>query len=1069
MAAPVTVLSGSTITFTTGGTVPKYNIDAGADVNGVVENGAAKLVFANGLDIQAGATVTFGTASTPANRPLHIVATTGNITINAAINGSGGDAITRTGSGISTGYAGAAGPGGYAGSSCNGSGARIAPNPAGPGTGGDGVGTVNPLNDRAAGGAGYGGVGGMNSNNYWLTYVSSPPTTAGLTAGVGGVVYGGAQNYILQGGSGGGSGKGSSGGGGGGGAIALTAMATGANITIGATGSILVNGGTGSFPTNGVNEYRYGGGGGSGGAIRIDAGAGTVTVNGTLSAKGGHGANSLWMSNTSSRSDTTTYNAGGGAGGRIAIYTSGGTYGGTGTLSVAGGAGGTIAGSYFSYANTPPGGDLATNPIPGTYLIQDGQAGFVGTIATNYVGHVPSQAGISSPVIDATNISVFTALTWTPAPTGATSQTVYFGTALPLTTVVLSDPIGTATTVSNAALGGPLADNTTYYWQVATNGNLGAAAVWDFTTGFATPNTPTPADNAFEAPYSASAALIWLADVAGTTNGADVYFGTSQSAVEGRSPATKYVVGSPYTTVAVSAPDKGVRYYWMVDQKYPGSVVKTRNVAWTFRTVSRKLNLKTGSLTPGATAWYNIDGAGDVAAVIDDANTARFSFPTFSYDSTWDVNVTGKRPATIWSDGGIIFNGRLIIDGGIALNTSHKGGEGVSGGYNGGGDNATTYADFPYPATVQMNGPGHGNSSTITLATDTSKTYVDGSGAGYGGPGGSCARYSGGFGGPGGLTYGQQELYKLWGGSGGGGGGTGRSTGGGGGGGAVEFYAKSGNIAIGANAVISANGGTIDPADPSVTGTPPLDFVQYPGGGGSGGSVRLIASGNVSVATGGSVTANGAHGGDRSLADPCDTGGGGGGGRIAVYAGGTYTNTGTVTASGAREGQDLSGNGYGNAGKDGTIFAGKVANLLQTHGISPADKYMAVHGAVNDPNFQVLSWYPALGSTTNTVYMGTSQASLTLKNTYTDPLGMTGQKVYNTGALLANQKYYWRVDYQYGVNPVVTGPVYTFGTGTFTGAVTGDMNGDLKVTFVDFALFASQWRVCNLYPTTDCN
>jgi hypothetical protein len=1020
----VVVPSGSTIAFTSGGTVPRYNIDSGADVNGVVENGVAKWTFASGLEIQSGATVAFGTASTPANRAIQLKATTGNIIINTTMDLSGQKSL-----GSQQNNGGVGGPGGWPGMTKR---TVSSTTLSGPGVGGSchAVGDPGGSNTgamRAGGGAGYGGAGGNNSANaYAISQSLAVPTM-----GSGGVTYGDPHVYILYGGSGAGSGKDISGAGGGGGAIALTAQS--GNIVIDSAGVIKCDGGDGSQVAAdwySGKQQRYAGGGGSGGSVRLDAGAGTVTVNGSVSAKGGHGSNAYYVYTAL---DKTGDCSGAGGGGRVAIYTATGTYTGSSNISVAGGASG-------SYQPTL---------LTGEYKY-DGGPGANGTIAA-YAGPMPLQTYNPSPADTATKISIFSSLSWTLAPTTVTSQTVYFGTAVPLTNVVFSDTLGTVTTVSNAVIGGPLADNTTYYWQVATNGNQAASQVWSFTTGSANPATPVPANNAFEAPYGSSVTLSWVADVSGTTNGADVYFGTSQTDVAART-ATKYVATAPYTSVAVSAPDRGVRYYWMVDQKYPGSVLRTGEV-WTFRTISKKVNLKTGNPDTGSTAWYNIDGSADVAGVIDDANVARFTLSAFSYDQTWDVNVTGRRPCAMWVNGSITFDGRLLINGPAAQDASHKGGQCISGGWNGGGDSSSTYLDFPYPPTTNRNGPGMGLPSNLTV---NSQTSVDGSGAGYGGAGGYGGRTLPGFGGPGGSTYGRIELYALLGGSGGGGA---NQCGGGAGGGAVELRAISGDIALGPNSAISANGGGNDLP------------TAYPGGGGSGGAIRLVASGNVSVA--GSLSANGGHGGNNGdgnvgLVDPCDNGGGGGGGRIAVYANGSYTKTGTVTAAGGGRGVDLAGNSNAASGKDGTIYTGKTATLLQTHGIEPVDGYRGWNAAA-DPNFRRLSWYPALASTKYNLYFGTNPASLTQVSTATDALGMTAQKVYDTGALAANTKYYWRVDYQYGSDPIITGPVWSFATGSCTAQPSGDLDGDCKVTFIDFAILASQWKVCNLAPSGDCS
>ena len=977
-------------------------------------------------------------------RPLYIVAATGNITVNANIDLSGKYMLSTDQD--AGGLGGAAG--GYQAMRKR----NYTPGvDSGPGAGGFGSDIGDPTNTalmRAAGGAGYGGAGGMNSANSYAISQSLPVPTNG----VGGGTYGDQHLYILYGGSGAGAGKDFSGDGGGGGAIGLKAQ-TG-DITIG--GVINCDGGPGMVLATDVyvgKQARYAGGGGAGGSIRIDAGNGTVTINGSLSAKGGHGSNAFFEPKPWTRElDNTGHCAGGGGGGRIAIYTKTGSYSGN-EPNVSGGAG----------------GQFLSDLLEGEYT-WDGDAGGNGTFQV-YAGPMAVLAYDPAPADEATDVSIFTDLQWTHAE-GASSQDVYFETSTGSFGLVKHDATGTLEQVTAAELqakmGGALADLTTYHWKVASNDDLEAAAVWSFTTGDAKPHDPVPADDAYEAPYGASVTVSWTSDISLSASGADVYIGTDAAAVAAKSPALKYTAAStPYTSVAVNAPDKGVRYYWMVEQQY-GATTRTSDV-WTFRTVSKKINLKTGTGTPLGSAWYLREGTdGDwQPAVVDDANVANYQFTTFDYDSTWDVNVTGRRAFAIWADSGDLnFDGRLNVTGGTALNTSHKGGAGIAGGWDGGGDQQGDAESPPWPlvTTDQKNGPGHGNPSNISVQNPgmtAAQTSIGGSGAGYGGEGGWYSRYLPGFGGAGGISYGQPEVYALLGGSGGAGGGTGSSSGGGGGGGAVEFYAKACNITLGANTQIRANGGTIDERDPANN-----DLLEYPGGGGSGGAVRLVASGNVSVA--GLITANGGVGGDRSSGDPCDCGGGGGGGRIAIYAGGAYTNTGTIAVTGGARGIDTNGSSWAKSGADGSIYTtGKASELLKPHGIAPANGYMG-WDAASDPNLQKVSWYPALGSTQNELYFGTSQASLALVATYTEPNGLRQQKVYNTGPLTANAKYYWRVDYKYGANPTVTGPVWVFGTGICT-ALDGDLDGDCKVTFVDFALMASKWRVCNLALLSNCN
>jgi hypothetical protein len=312
-------------------------------------------------------------------------------------------------------------------------------------------------------------------------------------------------------------------------------------------------------------------------------------------------------------------------------------------------------------------------------------------------------------------------------------------------------------------------------------------------------------------------------------------------------------------------------------------------------------------------------------------------------------------------------------------------------------------------------------------------------------------------------VYGEQELYTLYAGSGGGGSrGDGLGVGGASGGGAVELYAKSGNVTIASTAIIRANGGT------------PMTQASYASGGGSGGGVRIVASGNVTVA--GTVTANGGNGGSRSsTGNPNNTGGAGGGGRIAIYKGGTFTQTGTMSAAGGAGGLNIDATpiGWGGPGLAGTIYtSGVTSTLLAANNPAPGNGNMAWS---LDPNYggsRNVSWNPALGTTQNKLYLSTVKADVqngvagALKGTWSAAAGnfLRARRTYTPSPALVNgTKYYWRVD-----TNGVAGPVWSFGVGTCV-KPSGDLNGDCKVTFADFAQLASSWMVCNLQPSGLCN
>jgi|GEM_PF-6502951 len=667
------------------------------------------------------------------------------------------------------------------------------------------------------------------------------------------------------------------------------------------------------------------------------------------------------------------------------------------------------------------------------------------TVTANYVGAACSP----SPVNGQTNVSVFTDLSWTASPS-TTAQTVYFGTDNPPTTAVAYDDSNDA--VYNATIG-RLADSTTYYWYVASTigGSPISGPVWSFTSVNSTPHAPSPAIG--EVVPVSGTELSWSEGLsAGGTTLHNVYFSTNQSLVAARTaPALTPDANGIYYSGPLTV---STTYYWAVDATYRddanGVLGYSYGPVWNFDAQKKILYIKT------EIAGYNINGAGDVNGVangiyVDDANVVNYTFPSFNYGSDWDIVVTGDKSFAIWSDSSITIGGTMDIAGYAGTNyapgPAHAGNNaGVAGSNN-------TGLPAPY-ATVAVNGIGYG---------ETTSNNSIGAGAGFGGAGGRAGRYSTCNFGAGGIAYGEKELFTLYAGSGGGGGKSGSTGGaGGGGGGAVELYAKSGNVTIASTAVINANGSR--PDEPS--------SLDYCPGGGSGGGVRLIASGNVTVA--GSITADGGHGGDRQLAGgkANNTGGGGAGGRIAIYKGGTLTQTGTMTAAGGRNGVDATGASFAGPGEDGTIYtAGVTATLQKACNPAPDNGNMAWS---LDPNFagaKTLSWNPALGSTQEKVYLGTTPGGMTLRATYAAdanyPLLRKRITHMPSPALVNGTKYYWRVDSTVNGSPV-TGTVWTFGVGTCSKPV-GDMNGDCKVTFIDFAILGTNWRACNLVPASSCN
>jgi len=746
-------------------------------------------------------------------------------------------------------------------------------------------------------------------------------------------------------------------------------------------------------------------GGGGSGGAIRLEAGGSLVIQGTVSAKGGQGGD------VSTVNPTKT--GGGGGGGRIALYSSSISI--TGTVSVDGGRRG--------YDADVDGGI--------TVVAEDGQPGTV----YQYAGMMPIVATNPDPASAATDVSILKALSWTPNAS-ASSQAVYFGTMDPPTALVASGD-GTLSSVTNNQLNGPLDPLTTYYWSVLANGQT-QGLVWHFTTGVGKASAPSVADGAMEVSVSL-ATLTWTGDAASTSY--DVYFSTDPAAVTNRTATPTNVATASFTVPGPLA--KATLYYWAVDCKAPGGITLPGDV-WSFTTETYKVTFDTDALT------YSIEGGASGTGVVEpndpvDPNLPRgavFTFSSFAYDKTWSAAVTGSRPLIIKSTGDINIGMRIDVSAPdatkIVASPYPKGPAGPAGGYEGG-----EYRHDGY-------GPGGGKHLDVSAC-----------GGGYGGVGGISGRGGATLGG--GPTYNDPELYGLYGGSGGAGAGQANPAGwgtGGGGGGAVGLEA-AGNISLSADAKILANGGNVLYTE-----------WQLGGAGGSGGSIRLVAGGSLTIA--GMLSAVGGQGCDEQTAESVDVGkvgGGGGGGRIALYSGsGVFNVTGTVTAAGGPSGENPNGLvGNATAGADGTIFYG--VNLGRPAAGAASDGAPSGVDGV-DIHSPALTWKGNGGATNFDVYFGTNLGSLAFLGNVSASADPNVADSTNAPELGLLTTYFWRVDSKgsptYGD---VSGVVWMFKTRDkiCTNKPAADFSDDCRVTFIDFALFASQWKVCNLLPAEDCN
>jgi hypothetical protein len=245
---------------------------------------------------------------------------------------------------------------------------------------------------------------------------------------------------------------------------------------------------------------------------------------------------------------------------------------------------------------------------------------------------------------------------------------------------------------------------------------------------------------------------------------------------------------------------------------------------------------------------------------------------TFAGSGDAAVAAVANQPA-ISGDGTIFSIARVGASGGNAA----SGGQNASSNGNA-GSNGTTGA-----ATISTGGASSG---ALNVAGGVQGT----SSSGAGGDGG-C--FSGGAGGGGCGTVGPNNARTA---------GAGADYGGEGGSGASGGQGYAGSSAGGGAGNPKGGGGSDSSSD------------------GCGGLIWLVASGDVTVNSGGSIVAKGNRG--KTGTSNGVGGGSSGGGAIMILHGGTYTNNGTVSAAG---GIASSGSQNGQAGGAGGIHNAQVS------------------------------------------------------------------------------------------------------------------------------------------------
>jgi len=196
-------------------------------------------------------------------------------------------------------------------------------------------------------------------------------------------------------------------------------------------------------------------------------------------------------------------------------------------------------------------------------------------------------------------------LRWAPG-VGAAVHNVYIGTnpgRLQLVATGLTDP---------AYYYEALQAGTTYYWRVdeieADSATIHEGDVWHFSTLAVTASDPFPPDGAQHLP--ASPVLHWKEGVGSGSH--EVYLGTDPQQLAEASPNSESYMGIQAGTAYVTSDlQRGMTYYWRVDEVEPNGLLRYPGDVWSFSLLP-ELPIH----DPDLMGWWKMD-QGFGAQVID--------------------------------------------------------------------------------------------------------------------------------------------------------------------------------------------------------------------------------------------------------------------------------------------------------------------------------------------------------------------------------------------------------------------------------------------------------------------